>query len=355
MALCRAVLRATRTAVRGALPQQVRFRRGRKYDDEVPFASVNKFEWGGDGGRVEEHVLEAGDKVTNEDLKEIIQDVMPQAEVAKTQGGSHAPAAAEDGSADYEEILPATDSVLKLADLSADKLIDEATSASMVQDFPELATLPGVTQVLGRYREKSETEKRLMEGVVSDAVVARRPEGAGAKNEGEEAALQELLSPHFSPEVRKKQVELLTSQLTGSAMHTLPEALESKQAAKLHEMMPWEFEGDEPPLPAEYWTMSHAERRFLGLPYKTEDGRWNPPLATFTERAADDINLQLFGDVMAKVRSHGGSKGALLREEVALLREAEEKIFNHLRARLEDMVPYLDERSKIWRRRRGLE
>ena len=328
--------------------QQQRFKRGRPTDSDVPFASVNKFEWGGGGGRViKEAVGDGGGLLTRTDLRDIVEEVLPpQAEVSRLN--EHEASRAFAPPTGDETIMPATSGLLKVAELGADRLAEASTHASLIEDFPELRHTPAAAQVLGRYREKTEDEKRVMDAV---AVHSDRDAGEGAAAEGEAAA---SLGPSFSPETRRAQISDLVSQLTYSTLHSLPEDLEAMKAAELCALSPWEFCAEESPLPEEYWEMSHAERRFLGLPYKSDDGMWNPPLAHFTERAADDINLKVFKDIMQKVRQHGGSRSALVREEIEMLRKAEDSIFNHLRARLDDMTPFLDERSKVWRQRRGM-
>ena len=325
------------------LSTQRRHARGRNDDHDIPFASVNKFEWGGsEGGSTNYEGIDSQGVLTQGDLKDIIKEVLPSAHIEKVNVHEKPPS-------DQDIVTPATDPLLKVAELGGDKLAQQATHDMLMEDFPELQNRPGAAQVLGRYYEKSEEERRVMEGVIDDSLVpAGAPLGAPSAESDDQ-----LLAPHFSPETRRAQIVQLTSQLTNSALHTLPDNLEAKQAAELHELSPWEYGEEEAPLPNEYWHMSHAERRFLGLPYKSEDGKWNPPLAHFTQRASEDINLKVFKDIMQKVRSHGGSRDALVQEEVDLLRQAEEKIFDHLRARLDDMTPFLDERSRVWQKRRS--
>eukprot|EP01059_Diplonema_ambulator_P037364 TRINITY_DN9856_c0_g1_i1.p1 TRINITY_DN9856_c0_g1~~TRINITY_DN9856_c0_g1_i1.p1 ORF type:complete len:339 (+),score=28.44 TRINITY_DN9856_c0_g1_i1:182-1198(+) len=326
---------------------QGRWRRGRDDDETVPFASVNKFDWGGGvaAGAPEVHGVEMG-SLSEAEFRKVVERVVPQADVIKV-GERTMQSLSED-----EVVMPPEDPLRKLADLTADKLSHQSTHDQLLSDFPELQNLPGMSHVLGRYREQSPTEQRVMEGIIDDSLAVSSPQDAlFEREEGREGLVSSGVG-HFSPEVRMRQIKELTAQLTNSNLHTLPPELETIQAAKLHELSPWEYEVEEPPLPDEYWQMSSAERRFLGLPYKGPDGKWNPPQATFTARAAQDINLKAFRGIMDKVRKHGGSKEQLVKEEVAMLREAEDKIFDHLKARLEDMAPFLDERSKVWRKRR---
>eukprot|EP01064_Diplonema_japonicum_P010973 TRINITY_DN18221_c0_g1_i1.p1 TRINITY_DN18221_c0_g1~~TRINITY_DN18221_c0_g1_i1.p1 ORF type:complete len:359 (+),score=65.13 TRINITY_DN18221_c0_g1_i1:43-1077(+) len=339
-----------RNPMRIPLLVSARWRRGRDEDDmEIPFASINKFDWGGSSNteaNVQVHGVDLGG-LNEDEFRQVVEKVVPDSNGLSKLSENQA----EKQSPSEEVIFPTEDALQRLADLTSDKLAEANTHQNLLSDYPELKTLPGMSQVLGRYREKTETEQRVMEGIVSDSLVESPQGEIFEKSKGEQDMWAD--NAHFSPEVRKLQIQRLTTQLTNSNLHALPKELEAVQASNLHLLTPWEHEVEEPPLPDEYWEMSSAERRFLGLPYRDEaTGLWSPPQATFTSRAAEDINLKAFRGIMDKVRTHGGSKEALVREEVTMLREAEEKIFDHLRAKLEDMAPFLDERSKVWRRRR---
>ncbi|KAJ9454034.1 hypothetical protein DIPPA_13026 [Diplonema papillatum] len=329
-------------AVLWAPTVQRRCKRVNRTDDDVPFASVNKYDWTATDNDVSVHTVQTDADVTDDELKGIIKRVLPQANVQKIRPSSDP----IPGTQENEVLAPGSDPLLKLADLTSDRLSKATTNEELLKEYPDLENLPGVAQVLGRHREATEAEARVFSDLLSPAVIPENKPNAEA---------DQLTQLNFSPEVRKAQIAALTAQLTSSHMHHLPDQFEAVRAAKLVELSPWEFETEEPPLPNEYWEMSSAERRFLGLPYRGDDGKWRPPLATFTSRMASDINLTAFRDIMNKVREHAGSKSQLVKEEVELLREAENKIFDHLRARLQDMAPFLDERSKIWRRRRGID
>eukprot|EP00756_Hemistasia_phaeocysticola_P015007 Hpha_TRINITY_DN15381_c0_g2::TRINITY_DN15381_c0_g2_i1::g.90840::m.90840 len=167
------------------------------------------------------------------------------------------------------------------------------------------------------------------------------------------------MAASFSPWVRRAQLQDLVASSTLSRMHEIPQVsdLEASRALEIcTDLWPWEFEEAEPPIPNEYWEMSDAERRFLGLPHRegseTETQLWRPPLASFTERKE---TLQAFGMVEAatdKIRRGGGDQRLLSREERDAMRLAENSVSDHLRARLEDMGPFLRERSAEWFRRR---
>ena len=327
------------------IKQQLRYRRGGKEEgEEIPFASVNKFEWGGAPREGEVHNVEGN--ISEEDFKEIVRDVLPWDSVKKTT---------EEGNAnlkDEETHIETSSPLRKIAELTTDQLSDSETHSELLKDFPELTNMPAMSQVLGRYREMTPAESRILD----DSLIVRDPNALSELEKSSQPkpvpGYQSTLAT-FSPATRKLQVAQLTEQLTNSRMSaiTSESPFQAIAASKLSELIPWEYEVEEPPLPNEFWEMSHAERRFLGLPYK-ESGRWCPPAATFTEQGHDEINLTQFKDIMDKVRSLGGSKESLITEEIELLRDAEEKIFDHIRARLDDMTPFLDERSKIWKARR---
>eukprot|EP01060_Flectonema_neradi_P033751 TRINITY_DN5746_c1_g1_i1.p1 TRINITY_DN5746_c1_g1~~TRINITY_DN5746_c1_g1_i1.p1 ORF type:complete len:345 (+),score=70.19 TRINITY_DN5746_c1_g1_i1:87-1121(+) len=323
---------------------QRRFRRGREDGDDIPFSSVNKFEWGGAAREGEVHNVEGN--ISEDDFKEIVRDVLPWETVTKTTPETNSDLK------DDQFLVETSSPLRKVADLATDQLSDPETHKNLLKDFPELTNMPAMSQVLGRYREMTPSESR----VISDSLTLRDPE---ALVELEKSAQPKPTTGHqsmlasFNPDTRKLLVSQLTEQLTNSKMSAIAEGspFQAVAASKLSELIPWEYEHEEPPLPDEFWEMSHSERRFLGLPYK-ENNRWHPPASTFTEQGSDEINLLKFKEIMDKVRSLGGSKESLITEEIELLREAEDKIFDHIRAKLDDMTPFLDERSAIWKARR---
>eukprot|EP01062_Namystynia_karyoxenos_P070475 TRINITY_DN65850_c0_g1_i1.p1 TRINITY_DN65850_c0_g1~~TRINITY_DN65850_c0_g1_i1.p1 ORF type:complete len:385 (+),score=58.27 TRINITY_DN65850_c0_g1_i1:142-1296(+) len=227
-----------------------------------------------------------------------------------------------------------------------------------VDEDPALAFLredrPGWGEDMQRLQE------RVFGGIADDVRPRGPPAEAAAVMEDDVAAIAVSGPSSFSPQVRRRQLSELVGRTTLSRMHEIPQIadLEATRAAALcGRLWPWEWEQAEPPIPNEYWEMSQAERRFLGLPWKEAahegaEGLWQPPQAGFTEAAADSPAFAAVAAATEKVRRAGGDKRLLTREEIGSMQDAEAKVADHLRARLDDMAPFLRERGAAWRERR---